>query len=142
LAEGAGAGGQRSDLGGLIDEGAGFRAVRDVGAVEGVLQERERGAGRDEYGDVAGFRGAPGFRAVVVHQPAVAEGLLDDGGDVGGFAFAEDGGLRARQVVVRHGAENGDGETGRRVLVRRWFFERYVAGVAAPAEWEDGREIA
>ena len=56
---------------------------------------------------------------VVVHLPAVAKGLLDDCRDVDGFAFAEDGGLCAGQIVVRFRAEDGDGGAGQSLVVRR-----------------------
>ena len=104
----------------MVDEGAGLGAVRDVGAVEGFLEERQRSTGWNQYCDVAGAGWAPGRRSCR-RRPASCslQGLVDDGGDVGGFAFAEDGGLGAGEVVVGVGAEDGDGwaGAGRSVLV-------------------------
>ncbi len=139
VAEGAGAGEEVADFGGLIDEGAGLGAVRDVGAVEGVLEEGERRTRGDQDGDVAGLRGSPVAGAVVVHLPVVAQRLLDDCRDVTRLAFTEDGGLRAGEVVVRLGAEDGDARAGGGLVVgpgrRGYDGGRGVVAVAPEREY-------
>jgi hypothetical protein len=129
VAERTGASEEVADLGSLVDERAGLGAIRDVRAIQGVLEEGQRRTSRNEYGDVAGFRGTPAVRALVVHQPAVGQRLLDDRGDVARLALAEDGRLSAGKVVVRRRAEDGDGGT-RQILVVLGKCRRLVGSAA------------
>ena len=114
VGDGAGGGEEVADLLRGVDQRARLGAVVDAGAVEGVLEERQRGAGRDEDGDVAGGHRAPLRERLAVlvvpddglGRPPLLERGDDGARDVGRLALAHLGGAQA--VVLgrpedRHG---------------------------------------
>jgi len=95
-----GGGEQVADLAGPVDQGAGFGPVADAGRVEGVLQVRQRRAGRYEHGDVAQPYVPP--TVPVCDLPSLQKG----GAHVGGLPGAQV--VCGRLVSVRTRAEQCD----------------------------------
>ncbi len=128
-----GTGQQAAHLGGLVDQRACLGAVRDSRGVQRVLEERQRRARGHQHGDVVESRRPPCVRPRIEHLPALVERLADRGGDVGGLALAQDRRGRARQVLVRLGAEHRDRRADADVSRGRSRAGRTPAGRRRPA---------
>ena len=99
-----------------VHERARLGPVGDAGGVEGVLEERQRGAGRDEHGDVAEAGRPPpiGFGPVVdcgTHAPALGDGARDGVGDLDGLVAPQHLGRALGQG--RPGDDRDSGSHGR-----------------------------
>jgi hypothetical protein len=103
-----------------VDQRARLRAVRDARRGEGLLEEGQRGAGRDQEGDVAQPAWAPRLGAVglpLVHRPPLRERGDDGVGDVAALGRAHDVGARPARVGLP--ADHRDRRAHRRLATLR-----------------------
>ena len=118
---------QVADLGRLVHQRTGLGPVGDVGRIQRGLQERQRGAGRQQDRDVGRSDGPPLSAALIQHGPALGESPTDDCGDVGRLGRPQ---LLGVGSVMRVDAEHGH----RRSLARPRSGARPAPGrpVASP----------